>query len=135
MKIQFLARQGIEENHMSQNKKKPNIVRIIIIVIIAAVLLIPFRTGHATDGGSKFHFPLIPWYGFVEYHSLAASVREHSVDSDPEAEAESANIPSYIGGHGLMFMVLPLEIVFDKYEVYPDGHKVKISGFAIEWNG
>ena len=103
---------------MSQNKKKPNIVRIIIIVIIAAVLLIPVHSGHATDGGSKVHFPLIPWYGYIEYHSLAMPVREHPVDPEPEAEIE-----------------IPLEIVFDKYEVYPDGHKVKISGFAIEWNG
>ena len=125
----------LRKNHMSQNKKKPNIVRIIIIVIIAAVLLIPVHSAHATDGGSKVHFPLLPWYGFVEYHSLAMPVREHPVDPEPEAEIDRSNIPSYIGGHGLWFMVLPLEIVFDKYEVYPDGHKVKISGFAIEWNG
>ena len=120
---------------MSQNKKKPNIVVIILIAIAVAVFIIPIHSGYALDGGSKVLFPLIPWYGFVEYHSLAAPVRAHTVDSDPEAEEDRSNIPSYIGGHGLMFMVLPLEIVFDKYEVYPDGHTVKISGFAIEWNG
>ena len=36
-------------------------------------------------------------------------------------------------GTELFFLGMGPEIVFDKYEVYPDGHRVKISGFAINW--
>ena len=126
---------SLRKKHMSQNKKKPNIIVIIMIAIAVAVFIIPIHSGYALDGGSKVLFPLIPWYGYIEYHSLAMPVRDHSVDSKPETEEDRAKKPSYIGGHGLFFMGIPLEIVFDKYEVYPDGHRVKISGFAIEWDG
>ena len=117
---------------MKREKKKPRIVTIIIIVVLLVILFVPVLSGYARDGGSKITSPLIPWYGYIEYHELAGPIKPHDSEQDTE-EANKTQTPSYIGGHGIVFLGMGPEIVFDKYEVYPDGHRVKISGFAINW--
>ena len=110
---------------MAQKKKKP----VIIVIIVIAVLIIlnfPFRKVSFLDGGSKGYIPLIPWYCYVEYHRLPDRIVEHDVEY---ADIDGSQYPQYVVGHGVM--LFGMEIVFDKYEVYPDGHQEKISGFAI----
>lgn len=110
---------------MAQKKKKP----VIIVIIVIAVLIIlnfPFRKVGFKDGGSKGYVPLIPWYCYVEYHRLPDRIVEHDVEY---ADTDGSQYPQYVVGHGVM--LFGMEIVFDEYELYPDGHKEKISGFAI----
>ena len=93
--------------------------------------------------------PLVPWYGFVVYHQ--ATIRPHdqhssddvrTPDGEPfqidaeetDNEEPEVEYPKYISGHGLWFFGA-VEIVFDKYEVYADGHTEKVSGFAINVGG
>ena len=117
---------------MKRKNKKPRIAAVIIIVAVLVLFFIPVLSGYCSDGGSKITTPLIPLYGYIEYHELAGPIKPHDSEQDNE-EANKIQTPSYIGGHGIVFLGMGPEIVFDKYEVYPDGHRVKISEFAINW--
>ena len=116
---------------MSHNKKNVIGILLIIVAVVFIVMSIPvFQTG-ILDGGSTIHYSLIPWYWYIEYHQLPDRMPPHNIENVAEDEIDLSSYPSYVSGHGL---ILPgMEIVFDKYEVYPDGHKEKISGFNIEF--
>ena len=134
---------------MSRKYRRPSIYTIIAIIIIAGIFLIPFCRSTFLDGGSTMYSPLVPWYGFVVYHQ--ATFRPHdqhssddvrTPDGEPfqideektDNEEPEVEYPKYIGGHGLWFFGA-VEIVFDKYEVYADGHTERVSGFAINVGG
>lgn len=110
---------------MAQNRKR---ITLIIVIGVLVILNFPYFTYHATDGGSALHVPIIPWYAYIEYQQLGRSVLPHGM----EEEIDKSQFVQYIGGHGL-YLFNFIEIVFDKYEVYLDGHKEKISGFAINF--
>ena len=112
---------------MAQNRKR---ITLIIVIGVLVILNFPYFSAHATDGGSAIHFPIIPWYAYIEYHQLAEPVLEHGSENDEEIDRSKT--PLYIGGHGV-FLFNFIEIIFDQYKVYPDGHKEKVSGFAINF--
>ena len=87
---------------MKREKKKSRIVAVIIIVAVLVLLFIPILSGYCSDGGSKITTPLIPLYGYIEYHELAGPIKPHDSKQDTE-EANKTQTPSYIGGHGIVF--------------------------------
>lgn len=130
---------------MSRKYRSPSIYTIIAIIIIAGIFLIPFCKSTFLDGGSTLYTPLVPWYGFIEYHEATFRPHDHlSLDEVITPEGEWIPIeeeeldeeyPKYIGGHGFWLFFGVVEIVFDKYEVYSDGHTEKVSGFAVNVGG
>ena len=116
---------------MVREKRKPNIVVVVIVIALFVILNVPFNEVGFRDGGSTGYMPLIPWYCYVEYHQLPDRVAPHNTEGEFGNEALRFQYPSYVSGHGVY--LFGMEIVFDKYEVYPDGHRVKISGFAVEF--
>ena len=114
---------------MSRNKKKPKIGVLIIVTVLIIVMIIPFFKMGFTDGGSDAYHPLIPWYVYINYHQLPDNYPPHSTGNETE-EPDISGYPLYVGGHGLILFGV-VSIDFDKYEVYPDGHKENISGFNV----
>ena len=114
---------------MSRNKKITKPVVLIIVTVLIAVLIIPFFKLCFKDGGSDAYHPLIPWYVYINYHQLPDNYPPHSTGDETE-KPDFSSYPLYVGGHGLILFGV-VTIVFDKYEVYPDGHKENISGLNV----
>ena len=113
---------------------KVNLKTIIAVILIASIFIIPFRKSTFLDGGSNIYEPLVPWYGLINYHHLVVSEGHHDLNGEFIPSSPESERVSYIGGHGMILFWF-IEIVFDKYEVYTDGHQEKISGFGVYFGG
>lgn len=114
---------------MSRKKKTIKVVVLTLVAIVIVVLNIPFFKMVARDGGSKIYYPLLPLWCYVEYHQLPERYPPHSTGNDAE-KPDLSSYPLEVGGHGLILFGA-VRVDFDKYEVYRDGHKEKISGFNL----
>ena len=112
-----------------KGKIKKRVITAVILVAAVFALFVPVFSAYFRDGGSKASYPLIPLIYYMDYHEIAP-MRSHNMKEIPYAE--QVELPSYVGGRGVGLFFGMVEIIFEKYDVYPDGYKGKTKGFTVD---